>query len=201
RWLTAPARSRVINFASKPFYTVADRVLGTQFLQDIAEFFLLFQSMYEGFSERATSVKRLLRERRTTFLVVATLDAAPLREADSFLAGLDQSGFHPGALVLNKVLPEYLRDPGLAAVAERLGSHAPALADAAGAAAGSPAAVARVLREVSESFLNFAVVAKREAEERAELGSVPDVVATVPYFDDDICDLAGLLRVGREIWG
>src|SRR4051812_39915833 len=39
RWLTAPAKSRVVSFASKPFYTVADRILGSQFLADIAEFF------------------------------------------------------------------------------------------------------------------------------------------------------------------
>ena len=28
---------------------MADRILGSQFLQDIAEFFLNFQSMYDGF--------------------------------------------------------------------------------------------------------------------------------------------------------
>ncbi len=49
RWLTIPARSRIVTMASKPFYTVADRILGSQFLQDIAEFFLLFQTMYDGF--------------------------------------------------------------------------------------------------------------------------------------------------------
>src|SRR5262249_61507323 len=49
RWLTVPARSRVFTLASKPFYTVADRILGSQFLEDIAEFFLLFQTMYDGF--------------------------------------------------------------------------------------------------------------------------------------------------------
>ena len=52
RWLTVPARSRVLNFASRPFYTIADRILGSQFLEDIAEFFLLFQSMYAGFVKR-----------------------------------------------------------------------------------------------------------------------------------------------------
>ncbi len=200
RWLTMPARSRLLNLASRPFYQVADRVLGSQFLEDIAEFFLLFQSMYDGFSERATAVKRLLHDRRTTFLVVSTLEAAPLREAESFLAALADSGYHPGALVLNKTLPDYLRDPGLAAVAERLAADAPALAEAAGPDVGPTAATTRVLREVAESFLNFAVVAKREAEQRAELGSVPDVVVNVPYFDEDICDLAGLLRLGRAIW-
>ena len=88
RWLTAPARSRVVNFASKPFYTVADRILGTQFLQDIAEFFLLFQSMYDGFVERAEAVEKVLHDRRTTFVVVSTLESAPVREAEFFIEEL-----------------------------------------------------------------------------------------------------------------
>ena len=37
RWLTAPMRNRVVGAASKPFLTVADRILGARFLQDIAE--------------------------------------------------------------------------------------------------------------------------------------------------------------------
>src|SRR5947199_6719313 len=97
RMLTVPYRSRLVNMASRPFYQVADRILGSQFLEDIAEFFLLFQSMYAGFSQRAEAVTRLLHERRTTFIVVSTLEAAPLREAESFLAALVDGGFHPGA--------------------------------------------------------------------------------------------------------
>ena len=65
---------------------------------------------------------------------------------------------------------------------------------------GEPEQVQRVLREVAENFLNFQVVAKREAEERAELGIAAEVVATVPYFDEDIADLAGLLRLGESLW-
>ena len=49
RWLTVPYRSRLFTMASKPFYQVADRVLGSRFLQDIAEFFILFQAMEPGF--------------------------------------------------------------------------------------------------------------------------------------------------------
>jgi hypothetical protein len=60
--------------------------------------------------------------------------------------------------------------------------------------------VARVLAEVGESFLNFQVVATREAEQRAELAAVSDVVATVPYADHDITDLAGLLELGSWLW-
>ncbi len=200
RWLTAPARSRMLTLASKPFYQVADRVLGTQFLQDIAEFFLLFQTMYDGFVERAEAVKRLVHSRRTTFIVVTTLEATPLREAEFFLDALAGLDLHPGALVLNKVLPEYLLDPGATRVAERLRGDGRALADELGSDAGESAAVARVLREVGESFLNFGVVAKREAEQRAQLGARPDVLVAVPFFDTDIYDLAGLLRLGRILW-
>src|SRR2546429_5371677 len=107
RWLTAPARSRVVNFATKPFYQIADRILGTQFLQDISEFFMNFQTMYDGFVERARAVDRLLHDRRTTFIVVSTLEHVPVREAEFFIDALAEERFHLGALVLNKVLPEY----------------------------------------------------------------------------------------------
>jgi hypothetical protein len=57
-----------------------------------------------------------------------------------------------------------------------------------------------VLHEVGASFLNFPVVAQREAEARAELAATPEVVAAVPYFDTDIYDLGGLVRLGESIW-
>ena len=109
RWLIVPYRSRLVNVATKPFYQIADRILGTEFLADISEFFILFQSMYDGFVERSESVGRLLSDRRTTFVVVSTLEAVPLREAEFFAEQLTARQLHLGAIVLNKVLPDYLR--------------------------------------------------------------------------------------------
>jgi len=200
RWLTAPAKSRVVNFASKPFYTVADRILGSQFLEDIAEFFGLFQKMAPGFVERADAVTRTLSDRRTTFVVVSTLEAAPVHEAEYFIEELERRHLHLGALVLNKVLPPYLRRTAATGVARSLGNDADAIAGKLRGIDAEPAAIARVLQTVGEGFLNYQVVAKREAEQRAELATNPEVVATVPYFDDDIHDLAGLLRLGGNIW-
>ncbi|MCC5953798.1 MAG: ArsA family ATPase [Acidimicrobiia bacterium] len=204
RWLIAPYRSRLVSTATKPFYKVADTILGAQFLEDIAEFFILFQTMYDGFVERAKAVTRLLEDRRTTFVVVSTLEPAPVREADYFIEALAGRSFHLGAVVLNKVLPDYLLDPAADTVARRLSSEPTALADALVGAAespvGDPAVVARVLQEVGDSYLNFRVVAAREAEQRAELARVPDVVAAAPYFDRDIADLGGLLAMGESIW-
>jgi anion-transporting ArsA/GET3 family ATPase len=199
RWLTVPARSRVLNMASKPFYSVADRILGSKFLEDIAEFFLLFQTMYGGFVDRAKAVTRLLEDNRTTFVVVSTLESAPVREAEFFVEALDDRGLHLGAVVLNKVLPSWFLDKGATVAAKELCARSDELAKIL-PAAGAPEQVSRVLREVGESFLNFQVVAKREAEVRAELSAAPEVIAAVPYFDHDITDLAGLLDLGQQIW-
>ncbi|MGH9013628.1 MAG: ArsA family ATPase [Acidimicrobiia bacterium] len=210
RWLTMPYRvggkrgARVFSVASRPFYQLADRILGSQFLQDIAEFFLSFQSMYDGFVERARAVEELLHDRRTTFGVVTTLEGAPLREAEFFCDQLVERRFHLGALVLNKTLPEYLRSSEGARAADMLGAEAAPLAEAlAGGdddALADPGRTARVLRTVGESFHNFAVVAKREAELRAELAREPEVVVTVPTFEVDIYDVAGLARIGEHLF-
>ncbi|MHB1446015.1 MAG: ArsA family ATPase [Acidimicrobiales bacterium] len=200
RWLIAPYRSRLVNFASKPFYQVADRILGTQFLQDIAEFFILFQSMYDGFVERARSVSRLLQDRRTTFMVVSTLEASPLTEAEFFIEALTERKLHLGAVVLNRVLPDYLLDEGASVVAGIMEKSAGDLAAKLGPEVGPPEQLERVLGEIASSFLNFQVVAQREAEQRAELSARPDVVATIPFFETDITDLSGLLRLAEYIW-
>ncbi len=200
RWLITPYRSRLINAASRPFYTIADRILGSQFLEDIAEFFILFQTMYDGFVERAEAVTRTLADRRTTFVVVSTLEEAPVREAEFFIQALDSRALHLGALVLNKVLPSYLLDDAAMASAETLCRKAGPIAAELADGLGDAADVERVLREIGESFVNYRIVASREAEQRKELGRVPEIVASAPYFDQDIFDIVGLTRLGEAIW-
>ena len=207
RWLIVPYRSKLINVATKPFYQISDRVLGTEFMGDISEFFILFQTMYDGFVERSKAVGRLLSDRRTTFVVVSTLEATPLREAEFFAEQLTERKLHLGAIVLNKVLPDYLRGRAGTKVAEAMKDRsediaaalAPSLGTSSGAL-GDPAQIARVLTEVADSYLNFQIVALREMEERSSLAVAPEVLATVPFFDTDIYDLSGLLRLGEQIW-
>jgi anion-transporting ArsA/GET3 family ATPase len=209
RWLTMPYRlggrrgARVVNFASRPFYQLADRILGSQFLQDIAEFFLSFQSMYDGFVARAEAVERLLHDRRTTFAVVTTLEGAPLREAEFFAHELTKRRFPFGAMVLNRVLPDFLTSPDGQASATVIADHADQLAKGL-ATPDEPGlddadAVARVLRTTAATFRDYSVVATRERELRGELREAPEVVASVPAFPDDVHDLAGLARIGRAL--
>jgi anion-transporting ArsA/GET3 family ATPase len=200
RWLIAPYRSRIYNAATKPFYAIADRILGAQFLQDIAEFFILFQTMYDGFVARARAVTEILEDDRTTFVVVSTLESAPLAEAEFFIDALGARHFHLGAVLLNKVLPSYLLDRGAEKVAHTLVRDSEKLAAGLSVEGSAPDQVARVLREVGGGFLNYRVVATRESEQRAAMARVPDLVAAAPYLDADVSDLAGLLRLGEKIW-
>jgi anion-transporting ArsA/GET3 family ATPase len=201
RWLTVPYRSRFVTLASRPFYQIADRILGTKFLQDIAEFFSLFQTMERGFVTRAREVARVLADRRTTFVVVSTLEAAPLHEAEFFMSALRARNLQLGALVLNRVLPPYLLDPAATSAADVLRTSAGPIGDALAPVVDAPGTrVSGVLSEVAASFANFQVVAKREAEQRTELATAPEVTVAVPYLDEDVHDLGGLARLGARLW-
>ena len=124
-----------------------------------------------GFVKRAEAVEPLLPDRRTTFVVVTTLEAAPAHEAEFFIQALDDRKLHLGAVVLNKVLPAALLDPTAPTPPARLAANADDLAARAGHHRWTrPTARWRgCSSEVADSFLNFQVVAKREAEQRAEL--------------------------------
>jgi anion-transporting ArsA/GET3 family ATPase len=203
RLLIAPYKSRLVNVASRPFYQVADRVLGSQFLGDIAEFFILFQTMYPGFVERARAVERLLADRRTTFVVVSTLEPAPAAEAEFFIEVLTSRGYDLGALVLNKVLPDYLLDDDAAALAARLEAQAARIASTEGLAVSlgtDPEQLERVLCEVASNFSNLSMVASREAGLRRDLERRGGIVASAPELEGDINDVAGLLNLGALTW-
>lgn len=202
RWLTVPYRSRLFTAASKPFYQVADRVLGSRFLQDIAEFFVLFQSMERGFVKRAGEVERLLVDPRTAFVVVTTLEAAPVHEAQFLATELRRRSMHLGAVVLNRTLPPEIRRTAAARAARSLievaGDDATVgpLAERIDA---EPAMLANVLREVGERFHDIAVVARREAERRAELEELGALTVAVPSLGGDVHDLDGLVALGRHL--
>jgi anion-transporting ArsA/GET3 family ATPase len=198
RWLTVPYRSRLFTVASKPFYQVADRVLGSGFLQDIADFFVLFQAMEKGFVARAREVEALLGDARTTFLVVSTLETAPAHEAAYLARELLARDYDLGAMIANRVLPSSLTRRGASTSAKRLAAEADGLAGAVARQLSSDGAavdervVRDVLQEVATRFHDVALVATREAERRAELAALAPQVVDVPSLDSDINDLAGL---------
>ncbi|MEQ8717180.1 MAG: ArsA-related P-loop ATPase [Acidimicrobiales bacterium] len=199
RWLTIPARSRLVGAASRSFGVVAERTLGTQFLGDIAEFFLLFRSMYPGFVERAEAVQRTIRTRRTSFVVVSTLESSAVSEISWFVDALAQRRLHLGGVVLNRVLPDGLRDPAAEASARQLAERATEIGVEV-RSTHSADDVSRVLCELAESFLAYRVPASREAELRSELRVDPAIQVAVPILAGEVADISGLVRIGGFLW-
>ncbi|MGA9277721.1 ArsA family ATPase, partial [Ilumatobacter sp.] len=209
RWLTVPYRSRLFTFASKPFYQVADRILGSRFLQDIADFFVLFQKMESGFVKRANEVEALLVDPRTAFVVVSTLETAPAHEARFLAESLAERKMSVGAIVANRVLPARLASSAASSaardLAERTGPDAegePTVAHAVAAATGDDDEIVdRVLHLMATRFDDLAMVAAREADRRSELAALATTTVSVPWLEGDIHDLKGLASLACHLRG
>jgi anion-transporting ArsA/GET3 family ATPase len=164
---------------------VADRVLGVQFLQDLSEFFLAFEGMYDGFKQRAAEVQKLLRDPRSAFVLVAAPTKASLDEALFFHRRLDEAGMPFVGFIVNRVHP----DPGAAGAPAR--------------ARGAPVKLDRDLkRRLVEVFQDQQALARAERRHIAALGEkVAAPIVPVPERETDVHDLRGLKEVGETILG
>jgi anion-transporting ArsA/GET3 family ATPase len=109
RLLTAPARAggraylKVFTVGVKVFTDVLNRLLGAQALRDLSVFVTSLETMFGGFRERADQTYKLLKERGTSFLVVAVPERDALREAAYFVERLETEQMPLAGLVLNRV--------------------------------------------------------------------------------------------------
>jgi anion-transporting ArsA/GET3 family ATPase len=199
KWLTMPYRSRLFTAASRPFYQVADRVLGSRFLQDIAEFFILLQAMEPGFVAHAREVERVLTDPRTTFVVVSTLEAAPTHEAMFLARELRRRDMHLGAIIANRVLPAGITAKASSASARRLAALDAASVEHVATILDAPSeVVADVLHEVATQFHDTAMVATREGERRSELSELAPLLVSIPLLEGDVNDVGDLLAIAEH---
>jgi anion-transporting ArsA/GET3 family ATPase len=199
KWLTMPYRSRLFTAASRPFYQVADRVLGSRFLQDIAEFFILFQAMEPGFVAHAREVERVLTDPRTTFVVVSTLEAAPTHEAMYLARELRRRDMHLGAMIANRVLPPGITARASGTSARRLAALDAATVEEIATILDAPSdVVAEVLHEVATQFHDTAMVATREGERRSELSELAPLLVSIPLLEGDVNDVGDLLAIAEH---
>jgi anion-transporting ArsA/GET3 family ATPase len=200
RWITLPYRvggervGRLGYLASKPFYQVADRILGSAFLEDVAEFFLLFSTMYDGFVRRAEAVSEVLARPTTRFVVVTTPEPAPLREADFFLAELGTRSLHPGALVVNRLLPSPIVSPRVHALAQSVADGEPP-----GPLSGLEPQDAHVLELAGEAAVRMSALAADQRRALDRLAALPRAVATVPIDVGELTDLDGIGRLASHL--
>ncbi len=204
--LTTATSTGVLSLASRPFFQIADRILGQRFLGDIAEFFTLLRSMESGFVARATDVERTLQDERTSFVVVTTLETAPLYEAQYLLAELTKRKFGLRGVVANRVIDHGVvlsaRD-----AADRLGvvtQDSAVVGELPRVLPGATAAdVTRVVAGALDRVTAIDAVAstqeRRLEQLRAALTPLGANVWISGLRGSDITDVASLVDLGRSV--
>jgi len=162
---------------------VADRFLGLQFLQDLSEFFLAFEGMYDGFKERAQRVHALLRDGSAGFVLVAGPSPLALEEALFFHRRLAEKSMPFVAFVVNRVHTDPAREG-------RRGRRSPARVPADLAAR-----LAATLREQQVlAGVERRAIARLEVDAREK-------ALLVPELEQDVHDLRGLAEVADLVLG
>jgi anion-transporting ArsA/GET3 family ATPase len=101
--------SRALSGASRGAATLlrlADKILGFGFLGDLAEFFRVFDGLYDGFKDRNRKIGKVLTQ--ASFFVVSSLDRSALATAEATAVTLRKRDLKP-ALILNRI-PRFARD-------------------------------------------------------------------------------------------
>jgi anion-transporting ArsA/GET3 family ATPase len=202
-WLAGPTRMgfRAMGFAATPFMRMADRLLGTDVLADLSAFVRDLQGLYGGVQQQAKEVYRLLRAPATGFVVVTTLEPAPFAEAEFFCSKLHEFSMPLRALVVNRVLPESLRDRDAVAAALTMSEDPASSAAVLGEELGEKVA-ADVPKRIAQAFLLLSRLADRDSRQVGRLGRLGRVpVARLPLVDHDISDLEGLSLMAAGLRG
>jgi anion-transporting ArsA/GET3 family ATPase len=161
---------------------LADRFLGLQFLQELSEFFLAFEGMYDGFRARASEVQALLRAPSTGFVLVAGPQQQALEEALYFHKRLVEKKLGFVAFVVNRLHLDPARERGA-----RGGPRVKL-------ASGLASRLALTLREQQ-------VLARVERQAIARLEvDTREKPLLVPELEQDVHDLRGLLAFAALVF-
>ena len=205
--LTPSSQWQLLALAAKPFYEIADRLLGKGLLRDVAEFFTLFRTMETGFVERARNVEQLLHDSKTSFVVVTTLEDAPLSEAEFLSIALKERNFTTSFAIANRVIPKELKSGALlkqAEVLKQLRNNAEFTSELAGTLTSSETQIdANLLSQTMATIANYAQATTQIIEHQTALldrvAAFANNFTSAPMLETDIADIDGLIALGESL--
>jgi anion-transporting ArsA/GET3 family ATPase len=177
---------RVLGRGAAPVLGALRKVTGVDLLADLSTFFQLLGGMTDDFTLRAAQVERMLKASTTAFLLVTSAEHEPIEETIWFRRTLEESGLPFAGVVVNRVHHDILGDSDpselVAALADELDPE--------------------LLARVGENFRDYHVLARRDEQNIARLTPELDgrPLLLIPHLDDDVHDVAGLLRVHRYLF-
>jgi anion-transporting ArsA/GET3 family ATPase len=167
------------------------RFTGAEVLSDLGDFLQGFQGMYDGFKERAASVRALLSRPEVGFVLVSSPAAASVDEALAFHERLHAESMPIAGVVANRVTPDLWPPPGAL----------PTPGDLAAALARHGGGGGDLARRLAATLAEHQALAHAEARSVERLfAAAPDVPrALVPRLESDVHDLGGLARLAERL--
>ncbi len=160
-----------------------DKVAGLDFLQDLSNLLVTTSGLLEGFQERAEKVQSLLHDPKTTFLLIASPQPIPLREADYFYKKIQEYQLPFTGFIFNRV-QEYDDEIPLPV--------------------GLSVNTQKEVKQVQGLFKKLSARDHREITKfKKKFSSKMDgyLFESIPQMDHDIHDLSGLWELSQMLTG
>ncbi len=199
RVITAPARTgfRAAGVAVQTLVRAISRVIGAEVVDDIVAFFRAFEGMEEGFRERAMSVRALIAESTTQFVLITSPRRDAVEEAEYFAERIGDHGYRVSGLIVNRVHPRFGSEHG-----DTLRSRAAALRGLP-ATETAPASARDRLSQYLDVLADFQSVGSRERHNldgvQLRLGRGA-AVAFVPFLARDVHSIEALDEIAALIF-
>jgi anion-transporting ArsA/GET3 family ATPase len=181
--------ARVFGRGTALVFAIFARVTGVDMLSELSQFFRTLSGVTGAFGERTRGVEALLRDERTSFLVISSPEAEPAREARFLIERLSAAGMTPAGLIVNRVHTHGLEGLSEQSVGELLTQE---LGE-------------RLASRVASNLADFNVLVERDRETIARLSAAsagaPAIArpVLVPDLDEDVQDLLGLGRIAEHL--
>ncbi|MDB4970001.1 MAG: adventurous gliding motility protein [Myxococcales bacterium] len=173
------------------------RFVGSAFLEDMARFFVEFNSILGGFRDRAREVFELLRGADVAFVLVSSADPMSVDEAIYFYDRLIASKMPLGAFVVNRVHTSNRSTIDRETLIAKLTAR-PELRGY------SPDDITQVASDFDRTHKEFQELAETDARQVTRLGERSGqkaLIVQVPFFDEDIYDVSGLSQMVKYLAG
>ena len=194
----------LFNRTAGTVFKMVERVTGAEFLRDVSEFVAGLSDAFDIFRSRAEEVTQVLHSEATAFLLVTGANPAALEEATFFFNRLRQAGLPLGSCIVNRVhtLPDPTGGDDLYVipVAPQKDPPGGTFLQYLQEDRGLPPRMAHALLENYEQCWQLFRNDKEMLREfgRRLSGTVP--VRIVPGLDEDISDVAGLLKINAFLF-
>jgi anion-transporting ArsA/GET3 family ATPase len=202
QWFIRPSMSagrfslKLVSFGGAFVLKRIARFVGSEFIEDMAGFLVMFNDVIGGFGDRAEAVASLLREPKVAFVLVGTPEPLAVDEAIFFYQRLRAQSMPFGAFVLNRVHASLGPAPPADEVVIRL-TLRPELREF------SADDLARASQTLRRTHRNFEALAEANQHEIARLAAAcgPEhLYVQVPFCERDVYDLDGLSWLGRHLF-